>query len=414
MHGGQIQGITGGGENPAIGFSPDYGVLSEYGLYNNYDQFDPAFFPAIERRTHAACRIETTPGTYNSAAHERWTEAMSSSTASRWLPVFLAWWRDMLCVSVNPVPAGFTLTPEEADFKRRVDLFDAQACRERPKWWRYTGHVPISEKHMWFRRETLASTFHQDPRLFASKYPSSPYEGWLISSSPTIPADAIEKMMPTAVDVPYGEEKWFEVIDPNTPYLITVDGKGYGKKGDPAAMTLWNLWTWSEAASWSGDEDPGEITPRVLRWQWKTNAHVIVETNKDGVAAALQASNCPRLFWSGEQPGWFSTEVSKKAALIDLVSMLRAGEITIRTLQTLQQLASWDGKTRAQETGRRKHHWDRAITVLIFAYGVVALGKPQRPRIEVLPVRPEGAYNAAEFASWFDTPVTSGRVLGPP
>lgn len=248
---------------------------------------------------------------------------------------------------------------------------------------------------MWFRRISLETEFHGDPRLFDAKYPPSPFEGWLVGQSPTIPAEPVERMLLTAVDVEDGEEAFFVQDGPERgkrialeeaatryrgmPVVLTVDGKGYGKKGDPAAITAWNLWDWQELGSWSGDEDPGQITPRVLRWQRAFDAHVIVETNKDGVAAALQQAECPKLFWSGDQPGWYSTSVSKQAALIALVAMLRARELCLFTRQTLQQLLSWDGKTRGEENNRRKHHWDRAITVLIFAYAAQTLGLPRRP-----------------------------------
>lgn len=421
-HGGFIQGITGGGENPAIGFSPDYAVLSEYGEYQNYELFNPAFFPSIERRPHAACRIETTPGKYGTLAHGMWNDALDPSKASRWLPVFLAWWRDEYCISPIPMPEDFELSPEEADYKARIDAFDKLNCRTRPKWWRYKDPKPISLVHMWFRRLTLNTTYRGNTKMFDSKFPPDPFSGWLVGQSPTLPPEPIEEMLREAEDVVYGEEVWYETrFDGKTPFVLCVDGKGYGKAGDPAAMTLFNLWTWEEAASWSGDEDPGVITARILRWQKKASAgkvgkcHVIVETNKDGVAAALQASGCPDLYWSGDQPGWYSTEMSKKAALNNLVSLMRDREIRIRTRQTLLQMQTWDGKTRSQETKGRKHHWDRVITCLIFAYAVETFGRPRRPKAPPgpPPPPPDGSMHLADFMQRFAKPApTSSKILG--
>jgi hypothetical protein len=195
-------------------------------------------------------------------------------------------------------------------------------------------------------------------------------------------------------------EVFYEEPERGCPYLITVDGKGYGKAGDPAAMTLWNMWDWKEVGSWSGDEDPGQIVPRILRWQKKYNATVLVETNKDGVAAALQQADCPKLHWSGEQPGWYSTSASKQAALIALVDLLRQDEVTICTWETLQQLLTWDGKTRGDESSRRKHHWDRAITCLLFAYATQVMGFQRRPRAK--PPR-RTALTANEWIGQWDT-----------
>jgi hypothetical protein len=404
-HNGLIQGITGGGENPAIGFSPDYAVLSEYGLYTNYEAFDGAFFPAISRRPNAKCRIETTPGVYNSPAHEMYRQALAGK--GRFQAVFLGWWRDEACAI--PLPRGFEPISEEREYRKKVALFERDARGK--SWWAYPENPReevVSDGHLYFRRIALETEFHGDPRLFDAKYPPSPFEGWVVSSSPTIPVEPITEMLRTARPVPYGEEVFYEEPERGCPYLITVDGKGYGKKGDPAAITLVNMWDWREAGSFEGDEDPGQITPRILRWQRLYNADVIVETNKDGVAASLQASNCPKLHWSGAQPGWFSTEASKSAALIALVNMLRGREIEILSEPTLSQLATWDGKTRAQESGRRKHHWDRATTWLMVAYGIQTLGYQRRPK----PPAPEDRrLTVGRFLASYKT-VDKGRVLG--
>lgn len=405
-HNGLIQGITGGGENPAVGFSPDYSVVSEFGLYANYVGFNGAFFPAVSRRPHARCRLETTPGVYNSEGHEMFRQSLAGR--GRFQAVYLGWWRDEACAI--PLPADFEPTAEEKEYRRKVVLFERDARGK--SWWAYPENPRpevVSDGHLYFRRIALETEFHGDPRLFDNKYPPSPFEGWVVGSSPTIPMEPIAEMLRGARPVPYGEEVFYEDHEPGCPYLIAVDGKGYGKKGDPAAMTLWNMWDWKEAGSFEGDEDPGQITPRILRWQRTYNAEVIVETNKDGVAAALQAADCPKLHWSGAQPGWFATEQSKSAALINLVNMLRQRDVTILSEPTLNQLSTWDGKTRAQESGRRKHHWDRATTCLIFAYGVQVLGHQRRPK----PRAPEDdRLTAGRFLASYDDPSPKGRVLG--
>jgi hypothetical protein len=409
-HEGLIQGITGGGENPAIGFSPDYAVISEYGLYENHTAFDGAFFPAIDRRENAVCRIETTPGVYNSSSHEMYKEALLGKGLFQ--AVFLPWWRDEAVKYLKtPMPEGWShhdWTGEEKEYAKNLLMFETNTIKDRPSWYRFAEPHPIRPEQMWFRQKAMETHFHNDPRLFATKFPPSPHEGWSMSESPTIPAEPLQAMLRRAVSIPYGEERFYEEREAGCPYLITIDGKGYGKKGDPAAMTLWNMWDWREAGSWSGDEDPGQITPRILRWQAMYDATVIVETNKDGVAAALQAANCPNLHWSGAQPGWYSTQLSKATALNNLVDMLRAGDADLRTYETIDQLMKWDGKTRAQESGKRKHHFDRAITCLIFAYGVSVLGHQRRPK----PPTPEDQrITMARFlASYAEKP--KGRVLG--
>lgn len=408
-HNGLIQGITGGGENPAVGFSPDYAVVSEYGLYSNYQAFDGAFFGAVNRRPNGIVRLETTPGTHGTDGHKMYLEALAGR--GRFQAVFLAWWRDEACALAPP--PDFEPTPEEKEYRKKLAAVERDA--RGASWWAYPENPRtevVSDGHLYFRRIALETEFHGDPRLFDNKYPPSPFEGWLVGQSPTIPMEPVAEMLRSARTVPYGAEVFYEEPEFGCPYLITVDGKGYGKRGDPAAITLWNMWDWREAGSFEGDEDPGQITPRILRWQEKYDADVIVETNKDGVAAALQAANCPKLHWSGAQPGWFSTEASKSAALINLVNLLRNREVTILSEPTLTQLSTWDGKTRAQESGRRKHHWDRAVTCLIFAYGVHVLGhqrRPRKPTPEELAER--SRLTVARFLAGYEQP-PKGRVLG--
>jgi hypothetical protein len=413
-HNGIIQGLTGGGENPAIGFSPDYAVISEYGLFQHYEQFDKAFWPAINRRPNAKCRIETTPGRYQTSAHLKWVSALSGDSAFRAL--FLEWWRDATYVQhQKPFPRDFQRTSEEEKYAERINTFQAQVLTKNEYWYPYIDPFPIRDEQLWFRRVELNTnkTLAGDARLFDSQYPPTPYDGWLINQSPTIPPEPVEKMLLTAHRSPEGCETFYHpdgtvcasleelvAAHPNMPFLICGDGKGYGKRGDgdPAAITLFNMWDWSEAGTWSGDEDPGELTPRILRWQKLTNAHVVVETNKDGLAAALQQANCPNLWWDGDQPGWFSSGTSKPAALVALVNMLRRGEITLFTWETLQQGLTWDGKTRGEVSSRRAHHWDRWITILIFAYAAPLLGLPRRPK----PAPPKSSVLTAEtfLAEW--------------
>jgi hypothetical protein len=395
-HNGVIQGLTGGGENPAIGFSPDYALITEYGMFPLYEQFDKAFFPSINRRPQARCRIETTPGRYQTPAHARWVSSLEGKGKLKAL--FLEWWRDPTYICREPAfPADFRRTSEEEKYAEKLLIFQKATLAANYYWYPYTEVYPVRDEQLWFRRIELetAAKMGGDTRLFDAAYPPTPYDGWLIGQSPTIPPEPVERMLLTATRSPEGAETFYNPdgtvakslealveAHPGMPFLITIDGKGYGKKGDgdPAAITLWNLWDWSEAGTWSGDEDPGEITPRILRWQKVTGAHVCVETNKDGVAASLQQADCPKLWWDGDQPGWYSTGSSKQAALIALVNMLRKGEVQVRTWETLQQLLSWDGKVRGEETSRRKHHWDRAITCLIFAYCAPILGLPRRPK----------------------------------
>jgi hypothetical protein len=408
-HNGFVQGLTAGGENPAVGFSPGDSLLSEYGLVDDCSRFDASFFPAVNRRKFGRTRIETTPGRYNSPQYKMWLEALAGRGRLR--ACFLAWWRDLSCVSHSPPfdPETFVRTAEEQAYADRIDDFEQQA--EKKPWWPYVGAHPIRDEQLWFRRISLETEFHGDVRLFASKYPMTPWDGWLVSESPTVPVDALALLRERAtVHVEDGEEAFTEAREPSAPYLLVADGAGYGKTGDPAGFLLFNMWDWRCVGVWLGREDPGVFSRRILRVQALYDAQVIVETNKDGLAAALDVSSCPRLYWTEGQPGWFASAVSKLAAKTNLIDMLRCNEVGMPFDIVVEHLGQWDGTTRASATGgRAKHHFELAICCLIFAYAAATLGIQRRPRPVETPVWRGLTIQDLDRAF---TPVRKGRVLG--
>jgi hypothetical protein len=409
-HNGFVQGLTAGGENPAVGFSPGYSVLSEYGLVEDCSRFDASFFPAVNRRPNARVRIETTPGKFGSPQYQMWLEALAGR--GRFRALFLAWWRDLSCVSHNPPfdPATFRRTPEEEDYASRVDAFE-QSAQGRP-WWPYQGAHPIRDEQLWFRRISLETEFHGDVRLFASKYPLTPWDGWLVTESPMMPVDALARLRERPlVHVPDNEEVFTEEREPRAPYLLVADGAGYGKTGDPAGFLLFNMWDWRMCGVWLGREDPGVFSRRILRVRALYDADVVVETNKDGLAAALDVQACPKLYWSeGGQPGWFASETSKIMERTALVDMLRCNEVPVPFDVVLDHLSQWDGTTRAAPGGgRARHHFELAICMLIFAYAARTLAYPRRPRPRIIEA-PKGM-TIGQFDAYWKKP-GRGRVLG--
>lgn len=407
-HMGEIQGLTGGGENPAIGFSPDYALITEYGLFDSYDSFNGSFFPAINRRPHGICRIETTPGQYMSEGHEMYLGALAGK--GRFAALFLSWWHDISCALVPP--PGFSPTPEEMDYRRRIAGFEKDALGQ--PWYPYRSALPVSDGHLYFRRIAVETEFHGDPRLFDAKFPPSPYEGWLTGNAPSVPQDAVESYLRTAVAAPDDVEHVFEAREYGCPYVLLADGAGFGRKGDPSSLLLINLWDWSEAGCWTGREDPNLFAARIARWQRTWDADVIVEANKDGVCSSLVTIGCPKLHWSNGQPGWFASETSKANEFAAFVAMLRAREPTIRSRETLLQIAAWDGKGRGRATvNGKKHHFDRATCWLLFAYAVRVLGHPRRPAPPRAGRTEDDGWTVDDFSSMF-TPKNQGddKVLG--
>jgi hypothetical protein len=72
--------------------------------------------------------------------------------------------------------------------------------------------------------------------------------------------------------------------------------------------------------------------------------------------------------------------VGKSAAIVVLVEMLRAEEIKIRSKPTVHQLLQWDGESRKRGRGEHgKHHFDRAMTVVMAAAMFRRRGYGMRP-----------------------------------
>lgn len=407
-HKGELQGITGGGENPAIGFSPDYAMITEYFLFERFDAFNRAFFPAVDRRPHGVCRIESTPGRYDSEGHKMWLSAVAGRGKFR--AVFLAWWHDDSCWLLPP--PDFQPNKEEVEYRKKIAAFERDAVGK--AWYPYRRPMAVSDGHLFFRRVSLETQFHGDTRLFDSQFPPSPFEGWLTSLAPAIPQDALAEYLTRAVDTTFGEEVFFERREHGCPYVILADGAGFGKSGDPSAMTLVNMWDWSEAGSWEGREDPDVFASRIMRWQRDWDADVIVEANKDGVVSSLVTRNCPKIHWSGGHPGWYASEVSKANAFADLVAMLRKREPTIRSRDTLMQMQSWDGKgARGARVNGKAHHFDRATTWLLFAYAARVLGHPRRATApEARRELGEGGWTISDFDALFAGDAEADRRVG--
>jgi hypothetical protein len=255
--------------------------------------------------------------------------------------------------------------------------------------------VPISDGHLAFRRKNLDTFYHGDVRLFDSKYPPGPRDGWLTGGSVAIPLDAVEALILDAeaairegrqAPENENEEVFYEAREVGAPYLLTADPAKYGQASDPSAWTLWHGWDRREVGAWSGRMDPGALADRILQVQRRYDCHVLVESNAGECCEALKARACPRLVWDSGHPGFHSTEARKGQALADLVDMLRRGELRPVTLATLNQLASWDGTSRSRKGG---HHHDRAITCMLAAwYFTARAGFGSRPTPRTSAIRP--------------------------
>ena len=374
VHNGAVRVITGGGHAPAIGNSPDRIVVTEYPDVPDHDNFNQHFFPTVNKRPNARVFFEHTPGLADTIPHTMWLNALDGK--GRFHPIFLKWWKDPSIVPINE------------DGSRR-DCADLVPTNEEL---RIVEKLPsITKAHLMFRRLSLDTEFHGDTLLFQHKYPFDPYDGWVYSTNPAIPQDAVQHLLQKSVKVADGVEHIYEGPDDDDecPILITADPAGFGEKGDPSALTVWNAWDHREIACWAGREDPGMFAQRIRRLQKFYGEHrvtVAVESNKGECVQALLGLDTPNMYMTSENhPGYYATEESNDAGRVAMVDQLRRQTTTIRTRATLHQILQWDGKGRKKrtKTAEGTHHFDRAVTVRIAAHLFRIHGFGSRPATQV-------------------------------
>ena len=348
-HGGGIKVLTAGGRSPAIGRSIDRLVITEFGEAQWQQKAAINIFPTVNKRPNARVILESTPGRAGSHHERMWQLALEGK--SRFNPVFLSWWKDNSCAIEAPLS---DITSEEETYMSQ--------------------HDGMTLQNMAFRRSALNTEFVGDSRLFCAKYPSDPYDGWLGSLAPVMPADVLKPLLAKSQPDPPEGPLGCCVIDMpenNSSYLITADPAGYGRSGDKSALTVWDAVTRKEVAFWEDREDPGRFAARLMRVQGHYNGALIaVESNAMACIAILKDKKCPSLLWTNRNhPGWYATSKRIQEAEAMLVQLLREEEIDIISRGMLHQLVNYDGTNNKRVKGQdgTTHHFDRARTAIMAA-----------------------------------------------
>jgi hypothetical protein len=349
IHGGGIKVLTAGGRSPAIGRSIDRLIITEFGEAQWQRKAAINIFPTVNKRPNAKVILESTPGRAGSHHEQMWRSALEGT--SRFAPLFLEWWEDNSC---QELVEDFQPTVTEREYLRR--------------------HPGMSMQNLAFRRRGLNTEFVGDTRLFSCKYPSDPYDGWLGTTNPVMPADVLKPWLAKAKADPElcgsGCHE-FEGPKPGRQYLITADPAGFGSTGDKSALTVWDAVDWKEVAFWEDREPPDRFAQRLRNIQTRYNqALLAVESNATACIAILKDQNVRNLLWtSRNHPGWYATQKRIQESEARLVQMLRQEDIIIQSRGTLHQLLNYDGSTKKRVKGEDGilHHFDRARTAVMAA-----------------------------------------------
>jgi len=220
----------------------------------------------------------------------------------------------------------------------------------------------------------LQTEMGNDERLFTSKYPSDPYDGWLGSGAPVMPIDVLKACLADSIVPPEPMPRGASLLEKpvkGRSYLVCADPAGFGSTGDNSAVTVWDAIERREVAVWEGREDPGRFAERLLNLQRFYNHGLLaVESNAAACIAMLKDKGARNLLWTDRNhPGWYATEKRVQEGEARLVRMLRDEELTIRSKPLLHQLINYDGdrtKRSANKDGTT-HHFDLARTAVMAA-----------------------------------------------
>tara|TARA_R110000868_G_scaffold141241_1_gene357538 strand:+ start:1170 stop:2768 length:1599 start_codon:yes stop_codon:yes gene_type:complete len=345
--GGRLKVATARGKNPAIGFSIDRLVCSEFGFWPAAQKVAGQLFPTMLKRPEARAIIESTPSLHGHYYQRLWYSALEGH--SRLKPIFIRWYEH--AAYLKPPPEGWA--PDLAMLR----------IMER--------HPGMQVGHAWFMVEALDSIFNGDMSLFLHSYPMGPRDGWLTTEMPALPKDPLLLLEAAGLpDHPVIGRGFTPADKPrqNHQYLVVADPAGYGNVGDPSALTVIDLTERREVAAWSGRMDPSVFGVKCVEVaQHWSRAVLVIESNAAAAITAALYEGYPRLYskQGTTQPGYYTTAQNKEAGSEALASALHSRQLEVRSRAGIAQMLAYDGTEKRATIEGERVHWDRVVTYRI-------------------------------------------------
>lgn len=408
-HNGKIITLSANEENAGIGRGASFLQLSELPFWNDPGDVWFKLGPAFRNRRNALIVMESTPAPMSEPGAE-WYKDMADEAYEgngRFKFLFVPYFESILNER--------TWKPDWVPTNDEIRLLE--------RWGPPTGHEPVSApgapyltlENLAFRRTVMVEDkkIRRNPELFYTFYPTDAQSCWEQSGAGAIPMDLLERHEKTAVHEWKEGEVYQEYSQPreDAVYLLAMDPSGYGT-GDPAAFTVWEVWAdeWIQVAEYeTRTHDPPMQAYFAAKAAMKYNdALVVVENNgvgagpisllemathSDGLDLTDEYGNrvnvhIKNLFYYkrgtlDQRPGVSANRRTIGDAMGRLVDGLR-DKFVIKSRRLYRQLKDYrrDKEVEPNEKGkvvdpdkipkgrRRKHHWDRASSMLWAAWAI--------------------------------------------
>jgi len=309
----------------------------------------------------------------------------------------------------------------ESDEHRKafIERHNAKVFNKTDLKWEDTEGKRIGEKYnltleqLYWREWAIANKCRGSVDTFHEEYPATVEEAFLSSGTNVFPAplcDMIEKMCkePALVgDIverlgktkikpnPYGKFSLWERPKEGEQYFMCIDAGGGIKKSqkeeqrepDPTCIDIYNHDNGHQCAQWHGHIDYDMIADLAeLIGNMYYRCKACVELNNHGytVVADLKRKKYPLFCAKNDEPGWLTTAKTKPRMVDDLYQMVRDGDITLRSRETVSEMRTFVEENGVFE-GSEGCHDDRVdcggmASQMMRLIPKQATGKSKRPK----------------------------------
>jgi hypothetical protein len=195
----------------------------------------------------------------------------------------------------------------------------------------------------------------------------------------------------------------WQVPLPGKLYVIGADPAEGNPQSDESALAVLEAETQEQVAELAGRLDPAVFGDQIGQVSaWYNHADAMVERNNHGHAVLLYLRNFTKvriLRGRDGKEGWNETQVSKAVMYDSAAEVFRGGNTTVRSPETIHQLASIEGATLSAPEGQyddRATAYALALAGLVFGGGGTTGTSTSLPPTDVIAEADRRGFSRAE------------------